>query len=568
MKKIHNFICPDHEHHPQIVQLSLDGILESKSSSVSLDTYSLKFSNCRNIYPVTIIRPCERYKYDELKSLEKVLSDINENDIIIECCVMDKPKRSMAKCSKCASAKYPCEYCQNHAVPLVVNSNKKTAALIKSNYEIREEIISEEIQNLMQTQDSESEEVANLKEQLASVKREKEAELKKTGRKQLTWPSSTMAAGNERTLENIQIIVNNIEDNPDILKTDPDSCKGIKGKSPFLDQPHFNYIDDIVCEYMHLVCLGVVKRCIELTFRVGDTRERKTKRKLSNPQQYNDLIKLVQVAREFSHRCRILDFGVMKASDFRNIILFFFPILLECIDDEYKEEKKMWLHLTYMIRACVIPNNEYCKVNPNDVSQACKKFYKLYEKLFGPVNCTYSIHMVGAHLLKIRGNMPLTHRSAFKFENFFSEMRNMFQPGTVSSIKQILQNCYMKRLLEHHKCEKSTFFKPEKQPKPGVKFNPPKENNHSIYVTNENETLSMYSIHEIIDEDRFLCKIQGKFKFKSNLTPEYNWSAVGVYKVGPISDETKIIHRNEISGKVLKVNGYLITCPNNVLHEQ
>ena len=147
-------------------------------------------------------------------------------------------------------------------------------------------------------------------------------------------------------------------------------------------------------------------------------------------------------------------------------------------------------------------------------------------------------------------------------------MRNSFHPGSMSTVKQVLQNTYVKRLLEYHTCEKNTFFKPEKKPKPGVKFNPGKENNHSIYVFNENETISMYSIQEVIDDQKFLCKIQGKFPFKSELTPEYDWSTVGVFKTGPISDETKIIHRHEISGKVIKVNGYLITCPNNVLHEQ
>ena len=52
------------------------------------------------------------------------------------------------------------------------------------------------------------------------------------------------------------------------------------------------------------------------------------------------------------------------------------------------------------------------------------------------------------------------------------------------------------------------------------------------------------------------------------LTPEYDWSTVGVFKVGAKSEETKIVKREEVKGKVLKVLGYLITCPLNVLHEQ
>lgn len=89
-----------------------------------------------------------------------------------------------------------------------------------------------------------------------------------------------------------------------------------------------------------------------------------------------------------------------------------------------------------------------------------------------------------------------------------------------------------------------------------------------IYTYNEDETITMYSIFEEIDNNTFNCNMQGKFKVEFHLTPEYNWSDVGVYKIGPISEEGYVVHRNEIRGKVLKVNGYLITCPTNVLIEQ
>ena len=89
-----------------------------------------------------------------------------------------------------------------------------------------------------------------------------------------------------------------------------------------------------------------------------------------------------------------------------------------------------------------------------------------------------------------------------------------------------------------------------------------------IYTFNENQCLNMYSIINVIDSDRFACNEQGKFEVKFNLTPEYKWSDVGVYKAGPISEEVVIIDEKNISGKVIKVKEYLITCPLNVLHEQ
>ena len=520
LKKIHYWICEDHSHNEPIIQLSLDGVQESRSSLTSLDTFSLKFNHCRNIYPFCIIRPCGKYKYDEQAEIERVLKDINENDIVIDCAVLDKPKRSTVLCEKGHSAKFPCEYCENCAVTHL-SQNKKS---------------------------------------------KKDNELNKSGKKQLTWPSSTMS-GTQRTLESIRAIVTEIENNPDILKNDA-FCKGIKGKSLLLYQPSFNMIRDVPCEYMHLVCLGVIKRLIENTFKVGENRERLTKRKLTNPQVFNQKIRDIQSTREFGRRCRNLDFSTMKAAEFRNLLLFFFPIVIDCIEDDFPKEKQIWLHLVFMIRACVIPNNEFRNVNDDDVKSACKKFYVLYEKAFGPTNCTYSIHVSGSHLLQVRDNRPLTHKSAFKFESFFAEMKNLFHPGTVSPLKQILQNCFVKRLLEYHTCEKETFYSAEKKPTPGKKFNPGKENNHLIYTFNEDHMYSMYIIDEIIDKSSFRCKIQGKFKMKIQLTPEYDWSHVGVFKVGAISEELVIVNRKDIAGKVIKVNEFLITCPYNVLHEQ
>ena len=564
MKKIHNVICPDHEHNEQTIQLSLDGVLESKSSFNSLDTYSIKFHNCRNIYPVRIIKPCEKYRYDVQEQLRYVLQDINDNNLIIECAVFDNPKRSDVRCAKCASAKFGCEYCVNCAISFV-DSNRKSLTLLRKKYEIQEKNISQQIQQLQRTQsesDDEDEQLQNLRETLVSLIEEKEKELKRNSRKKITWPSSTMG-GDLRTVESIKEICNEIENNPDILRTNPDFCKGIKGRSLLLNQPYFDLVIDMPCEYMHLVCLGVGKRMIELNFKVGENRERQTQRKLSSPNLFNELIKSIQVCREFSRRCRNLDFGVMKASEFRNIILFFFIIVLDCIEDEFEDDKRVWLHLVFMVRACVLPNNEFCKIDKVLVESACKKFYTLYEQLYGQVNCVYSIHVV-SHLLHIRGDQPLTYKSAFKFESFFAEMKHLYHPGTVSSLKQILQNCCMKRMLEYHHCQKEIFYCPKKK----NNRNPGKENNSVIYTAKEQNPLCIYSIIEIIDENSFLCNKHGKFRATFPLTPEYNWADVGVFKIGPMSEESCVVQKKDISGKVLSINGYFITCPINVLLEQ
>ena len=545
--------------------MSLDGVQESKSSTASIDVYSIKFNGCRNIYPIRLVRTCGRFKYNEQEELRKVLEDINNNGVIIDCAVFDNLKRSTCRCAKNHSARHGCEYCECGAVTHAV-SNQKLASIIERDYARQEAQVSQNLEELLNSQQPEEDEIDNLRQQLRELTEGKEAKIQKSARKQLTWPASTMN-GNPRTIENIKEIVEEIETNPNVLKNDPDFCKGIKGRSLFLDQPYFHIVDDMPCEYLHSVCIGVGKRLVILCFRVGENRERVTKRKLSDPDLFNAQIESIQLPRETSRRCRNLDVGVMKASEYRNIIIFYFPIVINCIEETAEDERRVWLHLAFMIRACVIPNNEFKNVNPKIIESASKNCYTLFEQLFGPINCSYSIHVVLSHILKIRGNRPLTFKSAFKFESFYGEMRQMFKPSTISPLKQILNNCYVKRILQPHHCEKTLYLAPKKQPKPGVKFNPGKECNHLVYVFSD-QKYEMYSIVKQLDHDHFECNIQGKFEATFPLTPEYDWSSVGCFKIGPLSEECVIIKRSQISGKVITVNEYLITCPTNVLLEQ
>ena len=482
-----------------LVNFSLDGVQESKSSSASLDTFCIRFKKCRNIYPIKLIRPNEKFKYDEQQELANVINDLN-TCVVIDTAVCDNPKRSKLRMAKSCCGTHGCEYCEEPAISFKDNTMT---------------------------------------------------------RKQLTWPPTTMN-GRPRTITGIRRIVNSIEEAD--YELPKNYLKGIKGRSVLLDQDNFDLILDLPTEYMHLVCLGNVKKMLAFTYKLGKDNNRVPKRKRCDPKLFNDIMKNIKVVFEFSRRCRNLDIGVYKAQEYRNVLLFFFPIIVQNIPEINKRERQLWLTLVFMVRSCVIPNAEFDNVSKDTIVSACELYYNLYFELFGQRNCTYSIHTVGSHLMKVRGNVPLTERSAFCFESFYSEMKNMFKAGTSSPLKQILQNTYMKRLLEHHVCEKNIVYKEAKE------NNTTLENNSLIYTYTNNKH-ELYVITSI-DNDVFYCKRQGKFEFKSSLLPNYDWKSVGVYRCGPIGSENFIIPKAEVQGKVLKVLDKLITCPRNVLNEQ
>lgn len=513
-----------------------------------------------------LIRPHNKYKYDEQQQIHEVLQDINSSNCTLTDAVLDKIKRSEVKCTMGHASSFPCEYCEACAVSIGNLNSSQEIKEIKKKYELRRQNLINTIEFLQESPGStlskarDSIKINELTSILNNLDKEEESELKNVNKKkQLCMPFSTMF-GRLRTTDLIRYVANKIVTTPGEISKE--ERKGIKGKSNLLQQENFRFIDSVSAEYMHSFCLGVVKRLVLLTFNVGEKRETLSQRKLSDPEMFNKAVKSIQSVRECSRRFRNLDPSLLKAQEYRNIVLFLFAVVVKCIDENYPKERLIWLYTAYLVRACVIPNDEFELIKREDVKKISKKFYSLYEKVHGPKNCSYSIHVFAAHNLRIRGDNPVTYRSAFKFESFYSEMKNLFNPNSCNPSKQIIQNTLMKRLLEKHFCTKPVKYEKQKMTNKGL------ENNSLVY-TFVDKNYKFYNIVKTNTDGSFQCSEQGKFPYDCTLTKnEINWSSVGVFKQGPSNSESKTIQKSEIKGKVIKVENLLITCPKNVLDEQ
>lgn len=541
-------MCPNHDKEQPKLQLSSDGVSENLSTSNSLDVFSVKFKDCKLIYPLRIIKPLKKFHVDANQQLYIVLCDLCANDCRILQYIADNPKRALARLSLSHSSWFPCEYCFAKGTKLVVNNaeNKKKRESIA----MQKQIVSEKIETLKQSASQNSSEINKLKNVEKKLSAE-ESQIKEK-KSNIVWPKSTVNAP-PRTRHEIMDIIEKIENDQPLF---PEERKGIIGRSLFLDVPNFNFVNDIPVEYLHCGCLGVIKKCVELTFNVGTNRVRETKRKLSSPALFNAQIHSVKFPRECNRRIRDLDFAVYKGQEFRNLLLFGFPLILNCIEPNAKE-RNMWLYLTFMIKACTIPSEEFRQFDHRLIERCSFTFYSLYQQLFGMRNCTYNTHMVGGHLLEIRFHGPLTCTSAFPFESFYSEMRRSFVPGTVSTLKQIMQNVLIKRVISNHKCKNDIYISPKESAL---------EANNLVYTYERNE-YKMYKVMSI-ENDKLICQVQDKMKCSFPETPNLPWDLIGVFKKGPLIDEPVEISRKNVKGKVVIVNEYLITFPNNILHEK
>ena len=573
--KLHTQICTKHQ--GNILDLSCDGVASSRSSSTSLDVFTVSFPECANIYPLVTIRPEDKKSFNFIDELSIILEDFKKNNVKIRNVIADNPMRALLRNCKNHSSYFSCEYCRGSAVyyedPENVREKEATKKLLTS----KKRSLEKEIFRLQDRQGSDLERssdgsrILSLLEKRNNNEQELEVSLRRKKKvfliifisffscssiflfplqTHLIWPAESRLS-ELRTIERITETVANIDD------LSLEEKEGVIGYSPLMDYEGFNFILGIPIDYMHHVCLGVVKRLIELTFNVGDNRKRLTKRKLSLAKDFNDVMLKTKVPSEFSRRGRTLDLKVMKGEEMRNIVLFFFPIVLLCIKGrEGSRERQLWLILAFQIRAYVLPSIEYHFVNQRELSYCCNKFITLFQDIFGKSNSSYNIHMM-SHLSIVRERGPLTETSTFKTESYYSEMRRSYVAGTASTGKQILQNAFVKRSLPHESCSRKLYFKAEDTKKSCNKY---------AYIF-RNGKFEFYLLKKKHEDNSFSCVRQGKREFTPDETPFLNWSNVGVFLRSGEDHNEVILNSSDFTGKAIVVAKCIITCPSNVLKE-
>ncbi|KAB0804911.1 hypothetical protein PPYR_01881 [Photinus pyralis] len=211
------------------------------------------------------------------------------------------------------------------------------------------------------------------------------------------------------------------------------------GRTP-LEELSVDLVDQFPLDYMHLICLGVMKQLL-LFWIKGNIAIRMTK------EDYNSSIVELEKFRKFIHQ---RDFSRMprslqeidrwKASEFRQFLLYTGPIILKnkLKDDQYTHF--MSLHCAVRILTCeklCLEYNEYAK-------QLLKYFVENFDLLYGPEYIGHNVH----NLIHIPNDAVrfgvLDNFSAFKFENHMSEIKNMLKTSN-RPLEQFINRTFEKR---------------------------------------------------------------------------------------------------------------------------
>lgn len=217
--------------------------------------------------------------------------------------------------------------------------------------------------------------------------------------------------GPPRTKESVNLDVDKVMDNVRRNVTQS-SVNGHKGRFWFMYLETFDYINSCIIDYMHGVCLGVVKTLLTIWF------DKKNKDKnssfFSKRGLVNCVLQEIKPTIFVSRIPRALDeISHWKSSEYRNFLLYWgIPILRYVLDME------LYTHFCLLARSIFLLSKEGVTFDELQAAEsALLLFVEHFQILYGERYMTLNVHQL-VHLTDcVRHTGPLYVNNCFIFED-------------------------------------------------------------------------------------------------------------------------------------------------------
>jgi len=192
------------------------------------------------------------------------------------------------------------------------------------------------------------------------------------------------------------------------------------GVSPFLELDGCNLVSGFPLDYMHLVCLGVVRRLINQW--INGPRECKLSSNHVAVISGHLALMKCHIPREFSRKPRsLVDFKHWKATELRFFLLYAGPLCLKGILS--REKYTHFLDLSVAIRLLLSP--QLCQNYLDYAEQLLKYFVGCVGCLYGKDQLVYNVHSL-VHLADdARLYGVLDNVSSFPFESYLGRLKKL-----------------------------------------------------------------------------------------------------------------------------------------------
>lgn len=214
-----------------------------------------------------------------------------------------------------------------------------------------------------------------------------------------------------------------------------------KGQTILRQIPHFGLVSKVPLDYMHLVCLGVMRKLLMLWL-TGPLQIRLPSRTVTIISNHLELFRK-NVPTDFARKPRVLNYiKLWKATEFRQFLLYISPVILKDIlrKDVYFNFLTLHVAITILVNPNVLRTPHYI-IYANEL---LKYFVKSYENIYGKKYVSFNIHNL-LHLTDdVKQFGSLDTFSAFPFGNYISSLKNLIRKGE----KPLQQIC--RRLEEYN----------------------------------------------------------------------------------------------------------------------
>ncbi|KYN12111.1 hypothetical protein ALC57_15725, partial [Trachymyrmex cornetzi] len=214
--------------------------------------------------------------------------------------------------------------------------------------------------------------------------------------------------------------------------------------------PNFGLVSCVVIDYMHLICLGVVKKLILLW--VQGPRAVKLSQQLLNHVSGALLNLQNTVPNDFVRRPRSLkEIKMWKATELRQFLLYTGPVVLKGILRQDIYINFITLHVIVTILAS--PTLSKDQNNIMWAQKLVEYFLQCFKRIYGATFMSHNIHNLLHICSDVQKYGPVDEFSAFRFENYMSNIKKMLRKN--EKPLQQLSNRYAE-------INKSNLFKKQK----------------------------------------------------------------------------------------------------------
>jgi len=207
-----------------------------------------------------------------------------------------------------------------------------------------------------------------------------------------------------------------------------------------LKVPHFKPVTNVPLDYMHLICLGIVRKLIYLWFD-GELHYRLQSKavEIISTRLLTQLKPSIPV--EFARKPRPMNcVKLWKATEYRLILLYTGPLAFKSILQKNVYTNFMVLHVIVRILSSQ-DLNEYLSY----AQDLILFFIKTFMRLYGIQNMSHNVHSL-IHLVDdVKKYGPLDKFSAFKFENYMQILKKYVRKAD-KPLQQVVRRCIEKEM--------------------------------------------------------------------------------------------------------------------------